>query len=282
MTPRPPYAGGTRKAKRLTLKFGLGRSNVSRPASPYTWAMIKLGVLRVSIVTLAMASVLSLAAAQIDPRAQALLDGLLAGASGQAVHSVDQSTVTTIYVAGADPQEVRGRTIIDYDNRRMVVENELGEGLSSRMVLKDGKVTMTMAGMPFALPVPPGTAEQLEAVFDEPTSVALRDGDTATFDGPVDYGVLQGDQVTYTTTFPGSDTATTIQYVFQGSALAGLHMVSEGSEMVMVYDTPVTSSMLTGANMTSYMLEDGTWNKVSHTLFESVVVNEAIDDSLFE
>lgn len=277
-----PAAKRTRKVEPVTLTFPRLISNVPQPSNPYTRRMTRTGQLRVTTLTLALAFALSLAAAQIDPRAQALLDGLPTYGDGEAVHTIENVMTTTVFAAGADPQEVKSRTIIDYDNRRMLVENELGEGLTSRMILKDGVVTMTMAGMPFALPVPPGTAEQLEATFDEPTSIAVREGDTATYDGEVDYEVLKGEQVTYTTTAPGSGEPVVVHYVFQDGSLVGLYMNSDGSEIAMVYDAPVTTNLLAGADMTTYMMQDGSWNKVSHTKFVSVTINAPIDESVFE
>jgi len=241
--------------------------------------------MRLSLIVtglLAVASVLSSASAQIDDRARALLEGIQP-ATPQEISTVDQTTVTTSYLPdGTINEETSSRTVIDFVNRRLASFLDMGGGMSTRTIYQDGKLTMTMPGLPMALPVPPGLAESFAAIFDEPAGVFLKDTDTATYDGPVDYEVLKGVQVTYTTTFPGSTIPVTLSYVFDGATLVGTYSVEGGIETVSVYDTPIASFSSSGFDNTTYIFVKGAWVKSSHMHFDASIINEPIDESLFE
>ncbi len=235
----------------------------------------------VVVAFLAVASVLSLASAQIDDRARALLEGIQP-ASVQEIDTLDQTMVITSYMPDGTTQEMSSRTVIDYVNRRLASFMEIAPGMSTRTIYQDGKVTMTMPGMPMALPVPPGVAESLAETFEKPPAVFLKDTDKATYDGPVDYGVLKGELVTYTTTMPGSSEPVTMGYVFDGGKLVGTRMEADGTEMVSVFDSPISQFTSSAFDNTTYMLQDGTWTKASHVHFEDSIINEPIDESVFE
>ncbi len=230
---------------------------------------------------LAVASILSLASAQIDDRARALLEGIQP-ATAQQIDTIDQTMLITNYLPDGTTQEMTTRTVIDYVNRRLASFMELGEGMTTRTIYQDGKVTMTMPGLPMALPVPPGVAESFATTFDQPAGVFLKDTDKATYDGPVDYEVLKGEQVTYTTTLPGSTQPVTMGYVFGDGKLIGTHMAGDGQEMVSVFDSPISSFTSSGFDNTIYNFQNGTWTKSGHVHFEESKINEPIDESIFE
>lgn len=241
--------------------------------------------MRVSLVmisVLAVAAVLSLASAQIDDRARALLDGLLPGVA-QEIETIDQSIVMTTYLPDGASMEMRSRTVIDFVNRRLITFIEPNEGIPSMtMIYQDGQATMIMSDTDTALPVPPGMGESLEASFDQQPSISLNDSNTVTYDGQVDYEVLKGEQVTQTTSLPGSTEPITVSYVFQGGKLVGTHTVADDLEVVSVFDAPVSSLVVGAIDSTGYISENGTWTKISHIHYEATKINEPIDESLFE
>ncbi len=224
---------------------------------------------------------LATASAQVDARARALLEGLQP-VTTEEVRNVDQTVVNTIYVDG-DEMETNARIVIDFEGRRLVMLTEVAPGMSTRLLLKDGQVTMSMPGLPMTLPAPPESAAQLEQMFDQNEPILLKDGDTATYDGEVDYGgIVSGEQVTYTF-HDESGEPTTIQYLFQDGKIIGMHMDMDSSgEMLVAYDTAVDTQALLGYDSTTYLLDDGTWNIVSRSRVEAIAYNVVLDESLFE
>lgn len=233
------------------------------------------------VASLLLATLLATASAQVDARARALLEGLQP-VTTEEVRNVDQTVVNTIYVDG-DEMETNARIVIDFEGRRLVMLTEVAPGMSTRLLLKDGQVTMSMPGLPMTLPAPPESAAQLEQMFDQNEPILLKDGDTATYDGEVDYGgIVSGEQVTYTF-HDESGEPTTIQYLFQDGKIIGMHMDMDSSgEMLVAYDTAVDTQALLGYDSTTYMLDDGTWNIVSRSRVEAIAYNVVLDESLFE
>lgn len=233
------------------------------------------------LLSLLVATLLAFASAQVDPKARALIEGLQSPTQGE-VHNVDQTSVTTIYVDGSEPMETKTRAVIDFDAKRMVSMTDVA-GMSTKLIYKDGKVTMSVGGLPMAIPAPPETAAQLEQSFDQAEPIGIKEGDIATYDGQVDYGgLLSGEQVTYTT-HDASGEPTTMQFVFVDGKIAGMHMdIEGGQEMLIVYDEPLSMATLAGTSATTYMHENGTWKKFSETNVVEVNFNTTLDESLFD
>lgn len=226
-----------------------------------------------------------LAHAQVDDRARQLLEGLEAQAGAVEITTLDQTMVMTVHAAD-EPIESRTRTVIDYVGRRVASVTET-MGMATVMVLQDGQVTMSMMGMTF--PAPPGMDEALVSMFDsDPSGGALLGPDTvATFDGDVDYGgVLAGQQVTYTGDFgaPGLGVeATTVRMVFDADGrLLGQVVDSDGMVMLLVFvGEPITDSGLF-FDMDMYEYANNTATLYATIRYEEVLVNEPVDESLFE
>jgi len=248
--------------------------------------MTRLSLPRAAVLTLFLLA--GIASAQIDARARELLEGLMARFD-LTVNTVDDTTKATIYDEdGNVVAEAISRTIRDFVNRRAATIYEAAPGMTLTTVLKDGQVRMTMTGMPMALPVPPGTADNLEALLEPTVWGGFKDGDVATYDGHQSYGdLLSGDQVSYTTTedtgFAGVVTTTT-RFIFTPTGgLYGYYLESEDSPPVMfVYDEPLEGGYLVGQNSNLYSLNGSEWKLT--TRFEAIElkVNEPLDETVFE
>src|SRR5690625_7431476 len=87
--------------------------------------------------------------------------------------------------------------VIDYENERAAIITET-MGMEMVMRFVDGNMSMVMSGM--VLPLPPGSEDAFDGIFEDVTYDELLDyeGDTATYDGVVSYAdVLSGHQVSY-------------------------------------------------------------------------------------
>lgn len=230
-----------------------------------------------------MLAALAVAAAQeIDPRARALLEGLGAGSHPEEVSNMRLVSSTTMDVGG-EQIATTSTTIIDYENERAVIITSI-QGMETRMVIKDGTAKMMMMGM--EIPMPPGSMDELDTMFDQQPGVSLVDSaDRATFDGPVDYGgLLVGDQVTYEgdASLYGTPDAPVLHYVFDASgALLGMHMPTDDGEALVVYGAPLTDTY-SMSDMKMYMLEGGEWTLISEMTVESLEFNTELDETLFE
>lgn len=235
-----------------------------------------------ALLALVLALTASVASAQVDDRARALLEGLVPPA-GETVETLQQTMVMTLHQQ--DDMEVRTRSIIDYVTRRAAIETEVGPGMVATVVIADGQVRMLMGGM--ALPLPGALAESFDGVFDRDPGDALPEGSTATFDGPMTYGdLLEGEQVTVrgASLVAGVEDDEESRYLFDGSGRL-LGVVSEADDgllVVMVFDEPFTGSGVVGRNATMYLLDGaGTAERFATMAFESVLVNEPIPEGTF-
>lgn len=231
-------------------------------------------------------SLLGVAFAQIEPRARTFIEGMHAMFDTD-VSTLDQTAVMTTFMPDGTDMAMTIRTVIDYVNRRAATFTEVMPGMESRMLIKDGQATMTMTGMPMALPVPPDAAAELEALFDPPVWPGFKDGDVATYDGQVSYGdLLSGEQVSYTTkhVMGGQETDYTTRFVFaSGGAVLGYVIESPGNlPIMMVLAEPASSGHLAGLDASIYLQEGGNWNLSSTMEFVEYQVNEPLDESLFE
>ncbi len=237
-------------------------------------------------LTLVAATLVSLAAAQIDDRARTFLEGLNQRFDTD-VTTLDQTSIVTTYMPDGSTVSATIRTVIDYVQRRAATVTEVMPGMEAIMIVKDGQMTMKVPGMPMALPAPPEAAESLEALFEPPAWPGFKDGDRATYDGQVAYGeLLAGEQVSYTTkhVLDGEETDYTTRFVFgpDGAVLGYLVESPDVDPLLMVLDAPATGGYLAGLDASLYLPDGGGW-KLSATMeFLEYKVNEPIDESLFE
>lgn len=247
-------------------------------------AMLRVAFLRVAV--LLILTVAGSALAQIDAQSQALLDGLAQAQQGDAVQTIDQTMVMTVYVDGNETVSST-RTVIDYANRRAVIFVDIGDGMLTRMVHVDGVTTMHMTGMPMAMPVPPGMDGMFASIFDPVQTLSDDPNAKAVYDGQVSYGdIVSGQQVTYTATYDLLDTPTesTSRFIFDdaGEYIAQVMEGSDGSETIMVFDPPTTDNQFVARGSTMYAFKDGVGTITARTVFEDVSVNQPLDEALFE
>lgn len=238
------------------------------------------------LVASLLAAVAGFASAQIDDRARDFLEGLNDRFDID-IDTVDQTARVTTFLPDGTPVPVTSRTILDYVNRRAATFTEVAPGMQAIMLFKDGKVSMRVAGVPLPMPVPPDAAESFEEMFEPAAWSGLKEGDIATYDGPVTYGdLLAGEQVSYTTTheIDGQEKPATTRFVFASDdALLGyLIETDDGGPLLIVLDAPATGGYLTAMSYSMYVQDGETWTLMNKTEFTEYLVNEPIDESLFE
>lgn len=242
---------------------------------------IRLFRLACLVATLVLTT-LQLAAAQVDDRARALLEGFQTP-TGEVVDTLDQVMVMTIFVGG-DEQVVRTRTIIDYVGERAAIDTEVAPGMSARVIIVGGQARMEMAGM--QLPMPPMMADAFDGIFERDTSGILEDGAVATYDGVQAYGgLVEGEQVTITgpTPIAGIEGADETRMLFdpQGRLLAVVVETGEGL-MLTVFDEPFQGNAVVGRSATMYLLQPGGPERFATMTFEAIRINEPIEDGTFD
>ena len=222
--------------------------------------------------------------AQIDARSQALLDGLMATGQVEPLESIDQTMVTTIYMDGQE-MITSSRTVIDYVNRRAAIVSDIGGGVQTRMVHVDGQTTMRMAGMPMALPVPAGMGDAFDSIFDQTQTLSDDPDATAVYDGQVSYGdIVSGQQVTYTATYDSTEVTSRMIFNDADEYVAQVMDGEDGGLLIMVFDEPVgsTTAHFAARGMTMYQFKDGVGTLFSRTDFESVAIDEPLDEAVFQ
>lgn len=246
--------------------------------------MTKIALLRLTAsLFLALAGS---ALAQIDARSQALLDGLTQAQQGDAVQTLDQTMVMTIYSDGSETV-TSTRTVIDYANRRAVIFSDIGGGMLVRLVHVDGVTTMHMDGMPMAMPALPGMGDMFDSIFDPAQTLSDDPNAKAVYDGQVSYGdIVSGQQVTYTASYPelGTDAEVVTRFIFDGSDayIAQVMEGTDGSVTIMVFDPPTTDDLYVARGSTMYDFRGGVGTLTARTQFQDVAVNQPLDESLFE
>lgn len=239
-----------------------------------------------TILAATILTVVSLAQAQVDDRARALLEGITPQADAE-IHTLHQTMVLTNHLPDGTTQVMQSETIIDYDTRRAATIMDVGGGMLATTRYVDGKLSMTMTGVPMALPVPPEAAEAFENIFESPNQPILHEGASATYDGHQAYGdLVEGEQVTYVGNWSlqGLPEGSSARFIFDGAGLLlATVTVSPGSPTVlMVYDEPLDGEHLSGASGSLYTEEGGDWVLTSTLTFETWRINEPIDETLFD
>lgn len=250
------------------------------------------------------------ASAQVDPRAEALLNGMAESFSQapqlEAYESLDTMDLTlcfTFYRAGEAQPEMCTRMVMDQTNRRMMQETHMtfedeegSEEHVTKMVYKDGQLTMRDSLLGETVELPEAEVAALEATFEaifdhlaDLENVLPKEFESATYDGEVDYGgVLVGEQVTALAptfmTGGASVQETTLRFVFDAEGkLIGTVTESPEGEALMVYDDPTDevpfSRMFNG---TSYLLGGDEAVITSQNRLANFALNEPLAEALFE
>jgi hypothetical protein len=253
----------------------------------------------------------SAALAQVDPRAEALLDNLgesfahLEGTVPDTFETFDLTLCMTFYEAGEAQPEMCTRMVMDRTNRRMMQETHMtfedeegSEEHVTKIVYKDGQLRMrdSFSEEPFALPESEVAALEatFESIFDglaDLENMIPTEFERATYDGEVKYGgVLVGEQVTATTLAPTFMTGgtsvqeTTLRFVFgeEGQLIGSVSESAEG-EIVTVYDDSTGEQPISHMfNGTSYLMEGDEAVITNRNRLANLAVNEPLDEALFE
>lgn len=221
--------------------------------------------------------------AQGDERARELMAGIMP-ASTPDIHTMQQvMTMTTT-------SELVSQThyIIDFDNRRAVIRGTVGE-MQTLMRHVDGKSEMFIDGEEIDMSAIPGLTDPFTLIFEQ--GLLKFDYEDATYDGFVAYGdLVAGEQVTSSAGLGllGMPSGTTMSYVFNdtGDMVASVSNSEDGTTMIIIFDGSIgggtTWSSIDGATMLTYDF-DGTSATLAMTItFEPAVINEPLDEALFD
>jgi hypothetical protein len=253
----------------------------------------------------------SAALAQVDPRAQELLDGVaesfstLEGTVPDTFETFDLTLCMTFYEAGEAQPEMCTRMVMDRAGERLMQEthttlgNEEGsEEHVIKAVYKDGQLRIRDSFSEESFELPESEVAALEATF-ESVFDQLMDLETtlpeeigrATYDGEVNYGgVLVGEQVTATVPTPTFMTGgapvqeTTLRFVFdtEGRFSGSVYETPEG-DLVMVFEDPGEGApFFPMLNHTLYRLQGEDVVIEGRTRVTHFAFNEPLDEALFE
>lgn len=239
--------------------------------------------LRRTITTALLLVVAGISFAQVDERARELLEGWAPAVDVGEIRTMEQ--VMTMHMPELDIRTTT-RTVIDFENERAVMFTE-PTGLAVRYV--DGLLTMEAQGM--EVPVPPEVAVSFTEIFNEASYVGFLDYEdvTATYDGVVNYAdVLTGHQVTYTggqlqNPAFGSLAGAEVRYIFDDSGrIIGVVSETEGVYIVsVIVGEPVVAGMML-FNTELYEVENDVATPFATMSYETVSVNEPVDETLFD
>lgn len=251
------------------------------------------------------------ALAQVDPRAQELLDGVaesfahLGDTFSGPLETMDLTLCFTFYEAGEAQPEMCTRMVMDRVGERLMQEThttfqdeEGSEEHVTKAVYKDGQLSMrdSFSEEPFELPASEVAALEaiFESVFDQLTNLETmlpEEIEKATYDGEVNYGdVLVGEQVTATVFVPtlmtGGATVqeTTGRFIFgaEGRFIGSIYETPEGDLMMVFEDPGEGAPFFPMLNHTLYRLEGEEVMIEGRTRVSHFAFNEPLDDALFE
>jgi hypothetical protein len=232
------------------------------------------------LAAVCVAMLVPFAAAQIDDRARALLEGIQPS-QGEAVDTLQQVMVMILHQQG--DMEVRTSTIIDYVGKRAAIETEIAPGTVATIIVDDGQVRMAMGGM--SLPLPAAVGDEFAGMFDADPNDPFVGIESASFDGEQRYGdLVAGEQVTVrgAVSVAGVDDAQVARYLFDASGML-IAVVADTSDgvIVSVFDAPVTGSTAVGHDATMYIETAAGYERFATMRFEQVRVNEPIPEGVF-
>lgn len=221
--------------------------------------------------------------AQGDERARELLEGITA-VTPRTFHTLQQVMTVTM----EDGFATRTQHIIDFDNRRAIIYTDIGDSQAT-MRHVDGRSEMIMDGEVVEMPSLPGGADPFALIF-EPSLLEF-DIDDATYDGFITYGdLVSGEQVTTTGAFTalGLPANATMSFVFaeNGDMLAGVSDLDDGTKLIVMFDgiegVDGAWDTVAGFKMLTYEFDGDTVKPYATMEFEPAIVDEPLDESLFD
>lgn len=224
--------------------------------------------------------------AQVDERARELLEGWSPDQEIQEIRTMEQ--VMTMEIVEQD-MSTSTRSIIDMDNERAII---ISDTMGMEVIMRYANGTMTMETQGMSMPMPPGTEDAFEGVFDTTTYQGMLDDPdvSATYDGIVSYGgILSGHQVTISgaalpsANLGGEAAVDTVRIIFDDSGQPiGTSVAMDNFDLVSVY---VGEPLLAGMVLFSseiYQVEGEVATLFATMTYELVTINEPIDETLFE
>lgn len=246
---------------------------------------------------------LSLATAQVDPRARPLLDGLSDAFATQpeTLEATDTTLCTTLYEDGKAQPKACVRIVMDFVNLRMYNEtrSQVGdEQQTFKLIYRDGRAAFTTGLSEKAVELPKAQLaameEALEDAFDQftkGTNVLPEDYQRATYDGQVRYGkVLTGEKVTVMTTSsvaipglaPSGELALSFIFDTQGCGVGSVVKTPQQGTLLQVFTNPEDPVPYRRyANTTLYTLEGKTPTLLGETKITRYRVNPKLNEALF-
>lgn len=225
--------------------------------------------------------------AQVDDRARELLEGMQPDDAIPEIRTMEQVMVVEL----SEPSmTTTTRTYVDMDNKRAL---SITESFGTELMLRysNGVIEMVMDGV--AMEAPPEMAGSFDDIFATTAFDGLLDDPaaSASYDGVVSYAdVLSGHQVTYTGTLTelvyrsdGEPTPELFRYIFadDGQALGTVSPMG-AVDIVGVYISGPAFAGLPLFDTEMYEVEGDTATFIGTMRYETVSVNEPIDESLFD
>ena len=260
-----------------------------------------VGTTRLLFVLIALS--LSLATAQVDPRARPLLDGLSDALATQpeTLEATDTTLCTTLYQDGKAQPEACVRMVMDFANRRIYNETrtQVGDKLQTfKLIYRDGRAAFTTSLSERAVELPKAQLAAMEKAFEdaldqfaEGTNVLPDDVERATYDGQIRYGeVLTGEKVTITTTSPvaipgvAPSGELALSFIFdpQGRGVGSVVKTPQQGTLLQVYTNPEDPVPYRRyADATLYILEGKTPTLLGETKLTRYRVNPELNEALF-
>src|SRR5690625_869041 len=239
-----------------------------------------------SLLAAAVLIVTGTGVAELKALARARLEWLSTEADFGEIHTIEQKMVTNL---GDMDMSTTSHVIIDYDNERAAI---ITETMGMEMVMRfiDGSMSMVMSGM--VMPLPPGSEDAFDGIFEDVTYDELLDyeGVTATYDGVVSYAdVLTGHQVSYSGNAqiagPAGlpDDASDMRFIFDDAGNMLGTVVSMGATDLVSIN--VGEPLVDGIPIFSAEMYEvsGDEAKLFATMtYELIRINEPIDETLFQ
>jgi len=254
----------------------------------------------VGLVVLLLSSLATLGLAQLDPRAEALLNGIERDVAPQPdrLETADITFCMTFYEEEDQPG-LCTRVLLDVPNRRMVNETRTefeDEQEVFKVVYQEGRARVRESFSDGVFELPKTEVESLERTLEElfeqlgDAGAFVPEYERATYDGPVRYGdVIEGVGVTVETTAPSfmlgqpSPQEVTTQFIFDGEGRAiGAVTETPQGRILTVYtnpDDPIPYRRFMNAK--AYTLDGEKVTLMSETRVTRYRINEPLDEALF-
>lgn len=234
------------------------------------------GMTRLALVAGALL-LFGMAQAQIDERARELLVGLQTTPENR-IDTLD-SVVYTI-VPGF---EQRVHTILDFVNQRAWIETEVMPGLVATLVIVEGRVRMRVGDQ--LVPPVPGVFDEFVNLFNDVYDDPLEGMERATFDGSVAFGELVagvGVTIEGGAGLVGIEVGSRAQLIFDDEGrLAAVLSIVDAMTLLVVFDEPFRGNSALAQGFVMYQVVGEEYQPMMQTVVESVVINEPIDEALF-